>query len=1051
MISVVNLKVDAERNPLGIDRARPALSWQLKSDRRGERQTAYRVLVSDSRDELEKDRGGVWDSGRIESGECRHIEYGGPDLRSQTRYYWKLKAWDKDGNESEWSETGYWETGLLAQEEWSGRWITAPFLPDRQPEPDLLKGVPVLWDRNEESAGEAAGDGKRRRFRMAFELEELPTEAKLHVFAADSLYIHVNGHDEGLYYPYLQAVVLDIKELLRIGRNVIACAADGERAGLVAKLRLTFANGSVRDFGGEGHWLATDEPEEGWISPDAESSGLWRSAVRIAEFGEGDWSVYKRILYPVNTGLGPCPTFGRAFRIDKPVASARLYISALGIYQSRLNGRPVADDVFSPGWTDYRIRIPYQTYDVTEWLNEGDNRLESDVGPGWYAGHLGICGPYHYGKKLACRAQLRIDYIDGTSETIASDESWEAWRSPVVSADLYMGETYDARLSADGKRRETERTTAVPATELPGGRMRARQGPPIRPIEERAPLSVRRVGEGRYVVDMGQNMVGWMRLTLAGAASGQRISLRYAERLEGEDRLYRANLRTAKQTDVYFAGGLGNETYEPRFTYHGFQYVEIDGYPGELTPERLVGIVVRSDCEETSDIRTSHPHLNRLMDNVKWSQRGNFFGVPLDCPQRDERLGWTGDAHAFARTATYNMECAGFYDKWMQDIRDAQGDDGAMPDVAPFVEHFGKGHVFFADGGVILPWTMYRVYGDKRVIEDNYEAMGRWIVWMERDSDDNLVRRSESFGDHLSFGAETPRALINAAFFAYSVKLMARMAGIVGREKDAVRYGELFERLKRSFVGRFVREDGEIESGTQTAYVLALMIGLLPKETERAALRRLVEDIRQRDWHMTTGFMGVSYILPLLSEFGETETAYRLLLQTTFPSWLYPVMNGATTIWERWDGWNGERGFQDPEMNSFNHYALGSVGEWVYRFLFGIDLDEEEAGFRSFRIRPLPGGELTFAGCKYDGPYGRIESDWHVSEDGLTLRAEVPANTSAEVRLPARADAAVRVDGETIETIPGAAGDGWTFVRRDVWAAYFRVGSGRYEFGSSAW
>jgi len=722
------------------------------------------------------------------------------------------------------------------------------------------------------------------------------------------------------------------------------------------------------------------------------------------------------------------------------VASARLYISALGIYQSRLNGRPIGNDVFAPGWTDYRTRIPYQVYDVASLLREGDNTLEADVGSGWYAGHLGIVGPYHYGKKVALRAQLRLLYEDGSEETIGTDEEWYAERSPVVSADIYMGETYDARLAGTAQ----ERASAVFFEEGPGGRMKAQQGPPIRAVDELIPASVRRVGESRHIVNMGQNMVGWLRLSVADAAEGQRITLRYAERLEGEDRLYRMNLRTAKQTDVYISGGEAEETYEPRFTYHGFQYVEIEGYPGELTPDRIAGIVVRSAAEETSEIHMSHALLNRLMDNVKWSQRGNFFGVPLDCPQRDERLGWTGDAHAFARTATYNMNCASFYGKWMTDIRDAQGEDGALPDVAPFVEHFGRGHVFFADGGVI-----------KRVIESNYEAMARWIVWMENDSDDNLVRRSESFGDHLSFGAETPRALINAAFFAYSAQLMARMAAEIGREEDAVRYGELFERLKRSFQDRFVREDGLVESETQTAYVLALMIGLMPAGMERAALRRLVDDIRQRDWHMTTGFMGVSYILPLLSEFGETEIAYRLLLQETFPSWLYPVLNGATTIWERWDGWNAERGFQDPEMNSFNHYALGSVGEWVYRFLVGIDLDDGEAGFRTFRIRPLPGGGISSAGCKYDGPYGRIESDWSASEDGgLTLLVEIPANTSAEVRLPAKAGAEIRVDGELLVADArdaGAAGDGWTFVRRDVWAAYFRVGSGRYEFKAAAW
>ncbi|BBH23633.1 rhamnosidase [Paenibacillus baekrokdamisoli] len=1015
MLTISKMMVDYEVNPLGIDAANPALSWQLRSDRSTQYQSAYRILVSLSSEALDRDIGDCWDSGQVVSGESQHRIYEGNPFQSGTRYYWKVKVWDEESNESEWSDSGWWETGLLSPSDWQAKWITAPFLPDPQPEPDLLRDIPVVWDP--QARPNEDKENSRRYFRLSFAIDgELPEEAKLHVYATDSLYIHVNGEDEGLYYPYMQAVTLDIADLLREGSNLIACAADGEHPGFIAALSLRYSDGRAMLQTTESNWKTFDIPEEGWISHDMDDSH-WRSPVSIGRFGHDSWEVYKRILYPVNKAYGPCPRFRAQFRVDKPVLKARLYISALGIYQGYLNGRQIGNDVFAPGWTDYRTRIPYQTYDLTSLIQDGDNSLEAIVGSGWYAGNLGICGPYHYGKKVGLRAQLLLEFSDHTQEVIFSDTDWQSAESPVVAADMYMGETFDARkLMA-----QPEWQASLLHEELPGGLMSAQQGPPIQRIEEIVPKSIVRHDERTFIVDLGQNMVGWVRLKMQGAESGKKIRIRYAERLEMDGSLYRANLRTAKQTDVYIAGGgNGEESYEPKFTYHGFQYVEIQDYPGELTADQITGIVVHSAADPVIDMETSNPSINKLLDNIRWSQKGNFFGIPLDCPQRDERLGWLGDAHAFARTATYNMNAAGFYTKWLTDIRDAQAEDGAIPDIAPFVEHFGYGHVFFADGGVIIPWIMYQVYGDTRFIETNYDAMARWIDWMIKDSDEQLIRKSESFGDHLSHGADTPPTLINAAFFAYSVQLMEKMALIVGKRSDSESYGELFERLKLSFQKRFVRDDGMIESETQTAYVLALKIGLLPEELIPLAFRNLLDDIRERDWHLTTGFMGVSYVLSELAERGETDVAYRLLLQDTFPSWLYSVRNGATTIWERWDGWTNEKGFQDPEMNSFNHYALGSVGEWIYRFVAGIDLQDGIAGYRTFKIQPRPGGGFTHASCRYETLYGTIVSSWRIENGIFTLHAEVPVNTEALIMLP-------------------KSGKGIT------------VGSGKYEFSVAGW
>lgn len=1037
MLIIEDLTTQYENNPLGIDVQEPGFGWKLRAGNgeRSKRQSAYRILVAASRERLHANIGDCWDSGNIASAQSQHIVYKGGSPTSRTRYYWKVKVWDEHGLESDWSDVGYWETGLMETGEWEGNWITAPFLNDPIPEPDRLAGVPVIWDE----ARISGGDGAIRFFRLGFKIESGDAvEAKLQIYAADSVYVYVNGHDEGLYFPYEQSVTLDVGHLLREGNNVLACSSDGEKKGFIAVLSLISEEGKTRLYTTEEGWKTTGDREDGWFSPNFDD-GHWRNPVPIGRFGHGEWGAYKRILYPVNTGIGPAPLFRKFFRIDKPVAQARLYMSALGVYQCYANGLKISADVFAPGWTDYRIRIPYQTYDLTEMLHIGDNLLETAVGPGWYAGLIGICGPHHYGGRVACRAQLYIAYEDGASEVFSTGDDWLTAVGPVRSADMFMGEVYDARMEEP-----SDWCSAILLDTHPRGAMTAAVGPPIRPMRQLAPKSVSRTDNGTYLVDMGQNMVGWIRLRASGTR-GTEVVIRYAERLTPNGTLYTLNLRTAKQTDRYTMKGAGVEIYEPSFTYHGFQYVEISGYPGELSVADITGIVVHSALEEVGELTTSNPLINRLLDNIRWSQRGNFFGIPLDCPQRDERLGWTGDAHAFARTATYNMNAARFYEKWLTDIRDAQRADGAYPNVAPDVENLGAGFVFFGDGGVIIPWTMYKVYGDKRFIESNYEAMVKYIDFLLGDCDERLLRRTETFGDHLAYGSETPKSVINAAFFAYSVKLMAEMSAAIGKAEDAAKYAELFGRLKTAFQTHFVEPDGRIAGDTQTAYVLGLMIGLLPEKLIPAAARHLADNIRDHGWHLTTGFMGVSYLLTVLTEYGQTETAFRLLLQETFPSWLYPVTQGATTIWERWDGWNEEKGFQDPEMNSFNHYALGSVGEWLYRYLAGIDIAEGEAGFQHFLIRPTIGGEFTRVHCRSKTLYGWIESSWTVEGGGFVLRVEVPVNTTAEIVIPFDQED-IWINGmRAIESGMSAVRTGWTDVRMEDGQIRVAAGSGHYE------
>ncbi|WP_229750438.1 alpha-L-rhamnosidase [Paenibacillus nasutitermitis] len=1036
--------MDYGRNPIGTDHPQPAFSWMLQAgqDTRGCKQSAYRIIVSNEEDHIVHNRGDVWDTGKVLSSQSQHLIYNGSPLASCTRYYWKVKVWDQHGAESEWSKPSHWETAFLSASDWQADWITAPFLQDPVPEPDLLKGVPVIWDIQEP---EIPITDPIRYFRLRFSVQEQrPRAAKLQIYAVDSVYIYVNGQDQGLFFPYAQTVTLDILEWTRQGDNVIAVRSDGGDKGFIAVLSITSHQGIEQLYTTADEWKVSHTPAEGWLDP-AYDSGHWRSPVAIGQFGEGEWSSYKRILYPVNRGYGPNPVFGTTFHVKASLAQARLYISALGIYSCRLNGEPVSGDKFAPGWTDYHTRIPYQTYDITPQLSAGDNRLEAIVASGWYAGLIGICGPYQYGGRTALRAQLQLHYTDGSMEVISTDEQWQVSESAVRTSDMLMGECYDARMEEASPPWQAAILLDNPAA----GEMKAAEGPPIRHMRSLPVKSIAHIDGSKYLVDMGQNMVGWVRLRMTGTR-GEHIRLRYAERLDAGGKLYTLNLRSARQTDHYTLKGGGEEVFEPMFTYHGFQYVEIEGYPGTLTADMIEGIVIHSALEEVGQMSTSNPMVNRLLENIRWSQRGNFIGVPLDCPQRDERLGWTGDAHAFARTATYNMNSAAFYRKWLTDIRDAQREDGAYPNVAPDVVSLGAGFVFFGDGGVITPWTLYKAYGDKRYILDNYDAMKSWIAFLRRDCDERLLRRTETFGDHLSYGSETPKAVINAAFFAYSVKLMREMSEEIGETADAAEYGRLFEQLKRTFQEHFVADDGRIAGHTQTAYVLGLKVGLLSEENIPRVVQYLVEDIRRHDWHITTGFMGVSYILAVLTDYGQADTAFRLLLQDTFPSWLYPVKNGATTMWERWDGWNEEKGFQDPEMNSFNHYALGSVGEWLYRYLAGIDVAEGLYGFQKFIIRPIIGGGFTNINCRYKSLYGWIESSWEHADGVLNMLVEVPANTTAEIAVPARDSASVTIDGESATTADWSAADGsWTLLRQEEGIVWLRAGSGRYRLKST--
>jgi alpha-L-rhamnosidase len=704
--------------------------------------------------------------------------------------------------------------------------------------------------------------------------------------------------------------------------------------------------------------------------------------------------------------IPPTPYLRKTFSLAQPIAWARLFVTALGLYRFAINGRRVGDAVLTPGRTDYDKRVPYDVFDVTAHLRDGENACEALLGDGWYCGHLHSDPRQTYGDRPRLLAQLEVSFADDSMQTIVSDESWQAAEGPIRSSDMLMGEDVDARFGICDWR-------PVVVFADPGIELVARRAPRVRKMQELKPVAPPVVSKNRrrHIFDMGQNMVGWVRLTMRDAPPGKTIDLRYTEMLDREGKPYTSALRTARATDHYTTRGSGGagETFEPKFTFHGFRYVEVRDYPGgNPTVDDLTGVVVHSDCEPTGEFECSDPMLNQLQKNIVWSQRGNFLDIPTDCPQRDERAGWTGDAQVFIRTAAFNMDVANFFTKWLQDVADAQDAEGRIPSVVPHIKSFyHEGGPAWADAGVICPWTIYLCYGDEKILEQCWPMMARFMGFLERNCKD-FIRADEhwkwkGYGDWLSMNAETPSDFIGTAFYAHCASLMAKIARVLGRGDDAAKFDELHANVSRAFVKRFLDTRGELTVKTQTAYVLALHFDLLDEKLRPAALASLVADIEAREMHLSTGFVGTPYLNHVLTRFGRTDVAYALLMQKTYPSWLYPVTQGATTMWERWDAWTHDKGFSDTGMNSFNHYAFGAVGAWMYQAIAGIDLDESRPGYKHIVFRPQPGGGLTSARGRLKSMYGVIESAWRIDDNDANpfrLDVAVPPNTTATVHLP---------------------------------------------------
>jgi alpha-L-rhamnosidase len=963
-VSLVSLRCEYLENPMGVDVAQPRLSWKLKSDLRGQKQTAYRLLVASSRDKLDANVGDRWDSGKVESDQSIHVVYDGTPLASRMPYFWKVMVWPEEGQASEWSSSAHWSMGLLDPKDWTAQWIGFDNIPEMPVDPVQKESKIVIIKALYGQRGT-----RKNQTDLTKKFAEMVASGKVD-FKISNEFAGGDPAD-------------GIKKTLELEYTL-----DGKTKKVTAdeNTEINLITGSRRKLGN------------------------------------------KRYL--------PSPHLRKEFQVKGCVKRAVLYVTAQGFAEMHLNGQRVGDEFFMPGWTDYRKRIYYRTYEVTDMLSKGHNAIGAILGDGWFRGNISNKGQNQYGKVIRLMTQLHIDYADGRSEIIPSDSTWKASFGPILESDMQAGETYDARREMPGWDRsgfDESNWATVDSGSAIKPMIQAYPGVPVRNTQELPTVKLTEPTPDAYVFDLGQNFSGWIRLKVRGNA-GEKVVMRFGEMLNADGSVYTANLRSARATDSYILKGGGEEVWEPRFTFHGFRYVQITGLSGKPSPDMVTGIVIHSDATMTSSFECSNPMLNQLHSNILWGQRSNYLDVPTDCPQRDERLGWTGDTQVFIRSGCYNQDVASFFTKWMVDLMDTQNSAGTFGNQAP-VFH-GHGSPAWADAGVICPWTIYKVYGDVRMIDKNYDAMARFIDYCRQKG---LKGPGGGFGDWLAVGSDTPKDLISAAYFGYTTSLMIEMAERLGKKEDAAKYRKLFEDICANFQKSFVKSDGKIAGDSQTSYCLALHFNMLTATQREQAAGHLVERIKAKNYHLSVGFVGVPILLPTLTEIGRTDLAYRLIQNKTYPSWGYSIEQGATTIWERWNSYTKDKGFGDVGMNSFNHYAYGACSEWMFRNMLGIDTDG--AGFKKIVMKPELGEGISWAKGHYDSIHGRIASNWKLDGETFRWMITVPPNTEATVYVPAKDAASVSESGR-----PANKAEGVKFLRMEKDRAVFEVTSGKYEF-----
>jgi len=1025
----VELQVDNLKTPLGIDDPAPKFSWQLRDPARGAKQTAYEVLVASSENALRGGKADVWDSGRIESAQSLNVRFAGAELAPGTRYHWQVKVWDAAGNAYPASAASWWETALLKPENWHARWIAYETL-----EEDAVRHASAVWIANP-AAGNAAiekNSDERHAYRETVTLAKPVRRATLYAAAQDTVSAWVNGVEvlkadplpNWKQMPWKKYVYADVKAHLAGGANAIAIEsihynanpngmATDDAPPMSATLYVEYTDSSTATFASSTDWKTATHPAAGWQKKSFDD-GSWKNAVAWTQTAASDEEPLGHPWIPDSV-----KALRNTFTVSQPIKSARLYATAFGTYQIFLNGKRVGDDVMAPGWTDYRERLKYQTYDVTALVANGANAIAALLAPGWYSTPLEwFQQPNNYGETPpALRAQLRIEHTDGSVEWVATDTTWTASPSYILHSEIYDGESQDARLKQPGWDKAAfaaRNWKTVAAIEPKSILIDAQDYPSIRVERTLDAKSVTEPKPGVYIFDFGQNMSAMPRLRVQGSA-GTNVRLRFAEILNADGTLYTDNLRTAKATDHFILSGAGVEEFTTQFTFHGFRYAELTGLPAKPDASAMSALVIHTDAAFAAQLKTGNEMINQLWANILWGQRSNFVGVPTDCPQRDERLGWMADAQVFWRTAAYNMDLAAFSRKYAGDMRGSQAGTPIYgifsPGTVRSVSGSGAG---WSDAGVVIPWTSWLQTGDTSMIEQNWDAMEKYLNAIDEANPDGLWKNLSGtpFGDWLSPEGKTDYTLIATAYWAYDVTLMRQMAHALGRTEDEEKYTRQFEKIRAAFQKQFVHSDGYIPGAdntpspfgqinnpnakskggdTQTGYVLALHMNLLPEDLRAAAADKLVAKIEANHGLLGTGFLGTPYLLEELTKTGHADLAYKLLLNTEYPSWGYLIGHGATTMWERW---NGDKMLKDPSMNSYNHYAYGAVADWLYRYAAGVDATPLDAGFHTVVLHPVFDVRLGSVQFSYPSSYGVIFSGWTITGSTANWKLTLPANTT---------------------------------------------------------
>lgn len=1068
-----HLRCDGLDRPLGIDSSAPSFSWQLHDASNGARQTAYQIRVYRRTFDSVGAVSEVWNSGKILSALSSGIRYMGPSLQPSTRYFWRVRVWGRDGKVYRDSETNWWETGLMNQADWHAQWIGL-----ENEQLHSIRESGARWITNRSDVPSSSSD-THHDFRFHFRLDKPIRQAVLYATGEEAVAAWVNGESvmraeaaaPGYSLAWGTYKTVEVKTSLRQGENVLAIEiirykgtgkTVSTQTPMNASLYLRFEDGGTLVLKTEDSgWKASLDRSEAWWSPQFDDRS-WPNAIL--------YDPAKDVSGPTDTSppwpTGPVVALRHDFLENKKIISARLYATALGAYELHLNGRRVGDEVLAPGWTDYREQVLYQTYDVTANIRQGKNTIAAYLAPGWYSTPLTWFqqGNNYGNTQPALLAQLRMEYSDGSVKWICSDGNWIAAASSISEAELYNGQTRDSRRELVGwdlPGAKTRSWTAATIVQPHSPRIIAQYFEPIRIKRAMRAKAITSPKPGVYIFDFGQNMTAIPRLLVHGRA-GDVVQLRFGEILNPDGSLYVANLRTAKATDRFVLSGKNSELYQPQFTFHGFRYAEITGIRQRPSREVLSALVIHTDARLTSTLTTGSRMVNQLWRNVLWGQKSNFVGLPTDCPQRDERLGWSADAQVFWRTATYNMDLSSFSRKYAADLRTTQAGTPMYGIYAPGTATKNPGYgAAWSDAGVIVPWTSWIQSGDAKVINENWEAMVQYLEAIESRNPDHLWRRDfgYAFGDWLTPTITTPEDLISTAYWAYDATLMREMALATGRESEAAHYADLFEQIKTAFQKAYVRPDGVVGAvnkypsippptvhavagsddhdafiETQTGYVLALHMKLLPDQLRTAAADRLVRLIGENHWRLGTGFLGTPYLLEELSDSGHVNVAYRLLFNTDYPSWGYLIEHGGTTTWERW---NGDTKRDDASMNSYNHYAYGAVAEWIYRYAAGVDTTPESPGFATVLLHPNFDRRLEKLRFSYESSKGVIVSQWKVVGTLVRWTVTIPANASAVV-------AKDRINAELL-TINGISiGESQKLSSEGL--GKYRLGPGTYRF-----